>query len=340
MTDALLPLGWSDRWAALLAEHGPDVEPGRVLRHDGVAVTVRTPAGERVVPLRRGVEAPLVGDWLALDGDHLVAVLDRASLLRRRSAGGEGTQLLAANVDLVLLVCGLDRPVRTGRIQRGEALAWDAGAVPVLVLTKADVADDVASVLTTLDGDHPGLEVLVTASKTGDGIPAVLDRIAGHTSVLLGESGAGKSSLVNALFEEEVADTGAVREGDSKGRHTTTNRQLHLLAGGGVVIDTPGIREVGLAGDEESVDATFADIEELALECRFNDCGHQSEPGCAVTAAVEAGSLQAARLDDYRELMAEAAAAARRADEAARRAFERKGSKMVREAVKRKGRTD
>ena len=195
-----------------------------------------------------------MGDWLALDGDHVVAVLDRSSLLRRRAAGGDGTQLLAANVDLVLLVCGLDRPVRSGRIQRGEALAWDAGATPVLVLTKADARRRTSTgVLAAVDEDHPGLEVHVTSVTTGAGDrrPSA-SASPGATSVLLGESGAGKSSLVNALLGSEVAATGEVREGDAKGRHTTTNRQLHLLAGGGVLIDTPGIREVGLAGDEDS----------------------------------------------------------------------------------------
>jgi ribosome biogenesis GTPase len=167
---ALAAVGWSDRWAALLAEHGDDVEPARVLRHDGVAVTVRTVAGDRVVPLRRGLEPPTVGDWLALRGEHPVAVLERCSLLRRRAAGGEGTQLLAANVDLVLLVCGLDRPVRAGRIRRGEALAWDAGATPVLVLTKVDLADDLDGALAAVDRDHPGLEVLVTSVATGEGL--------------------------------------------------------------------------------------------------------------------------------------------------------------------------
>jgi ribosome biogenesis GTPase len=309
---ALAAIGWGDRWAALLAEHG-DAEAGRVLRHDGVAVTVRTETGDRVIPLRRGVDPPTVGDWLALDGDRMVAVLERSSLLRRRASGGEGTQPLAANLDLVLLVCGLDRRVVPGRIQRGEALAWDAGATPVLVLTKADLATDLDGVLRTVEEDHPGLEVLVTSMVTGEGIAELVARMAGATSVLLGESGAGKSSLVNAIFDDEVAATGEVREGDAKGRHTTTNRQLHLLAGGGVVIDTPGIREVGLAGDEEAVDAAFVDIDELAASCRFNDCSHEGEPGCAVAAAVAAGELSPERLAAFLTLRREAAAAAARA---------------------------
>jgi ribosome biogenesis GTPase len=312
---SLTAMGWGDRWAALLAEH-PGTEPGRVLRHDGVAVTVRSGSGDRVIPLRRGMDPPTVGDWVALDGDRMVAVLERSSLLRRRAAGGDGTQPLAANVDLVLLVCGLDRRVVPGRIQRGEALAWDAGATPVLVLTKADLATDLAGVLRTVDADHPGLEVLVTSVATGEGIDPLVARMTGATSVLLGESGAGKSSLVNAIFDEEVAATGAVREGDAKGRHTTTNRQLHLLANGGVVIDTPGIREVGLAGDEDAVDAVdaaFTDIDELAAECRFNDCGHNGEPGCAVAAAVEDGRVTPERLAAFLTLRREAAAAAARA---------------------------
>jgi ribosome biogenesis GTPase len=326
---ALRDVGWSDRWAALAAEHD-GAEPARVLRHDGVAVTVRTAAGDRVVPLRRGLEPPTVGDWLAVDGDRVVAILDRASLLRRRAAGGEGTQLLAANLDLVLLVCGLDRPVRSGRIQRGEALAWDSGAVPVLVLAKADVAVELDHVLATVDEVHPGLELHVTSAATGGGMAALARRLAGATSVLLGESGAGKSSLVNALLGSDVAATGEVREGDAKGRHTTTNRQLFTLPGGGVLIDTPGIREVGLAGDEESVEAAFEDIDELALRCRFNDCAHEGEPGCAVAEAVDAGTLAADRLAAFLTLRREAAAAALRADEAARRSQGRQGSRALR----------
>lgn len=325
--DSLLSVGWGPRWATLLAEQGGAVEPGRVLRHDGVSVNVLTARGERIVKLRRGADAPTVGDWLALDGDTLVAVLERSSLLRRRAAGGDDLQVLAANVDLVLLVCGLDRFVRAGRVQRGEALAWDAGALPILVLTKADLAPDLEGTLAAIDAVHPGLERLLTAAPTGLGITELRARLVGCTSVLLGESGAGKSRLVNAILGAEVAVTGAVRAGDAKGRHTTTNRQLHLVPGGGVIIDSPGIREVGLAGDEESVDATFTDVEELGLHCRFNDCAHTGEPGCAVAAAVVGGDLTQDRLDAYLELREEAMLAGERAENHARRTQDRQAAK-------------
>ncbi len=329
MFEPLIPLGWTDRWAALLAEHGPGAEPGRVLRHDGVAVQVRTPTGDGTVKLRRGVEAITVGDWLALDGEQVLGLLPRASLLRRRAAGGDDQQLLAANLDLVLLVCGLDRPLAPGRIQRGEALAWDAGATPILVLTKADLAADLDAAVAEVREAHANIEVVVTSRTDGRGVAQLRERLVGRTSVLLGESGAGKSTLVNALLDRDAAVVGRVRKGDQKGRHTTTNRQLHLLPHGGVIIDSPGIREVGLAGDEESVDATFADVEDVATTCHFSDCTHAGEPGCAVALAVEAGELARSRVDAYLELRAEAAAAVRRADEHARRSDERAFAKVV-----------
>jgi ribosome biogenesis GTPase len=327
--EPLADVGYSPRWEALLAEHGPDAEPGRVLRHDGVAVAVRTPSGDRSVKLRRGLAPVTVGDWLALDGEQVLGLLPRASLLRRRGVESEEAQLLAANLDLVLLVVGLDRPVRAGRIRRGEALAFDAGAHPVLVLAKADLVEDLDAVVARIDEDHPGLEVIVTSAETGRGIDELRGRVAGATSVLLGESGAGKSRLVNALMGDDVARVGRVREGDRKGRHTTTNRQLHLLPSGGVMIDSPGIREVGLAGDEESVDAAFADLDELGEECHFSDCQHAGEPGCAIALAIEAGEVAPERLEAYRELRAEVVAAARRGDEHARRAHERTFTKQI-----------
>jgi ribosome biogenesis GTPase len=271
-----------------------------------------------------------------LDGEAVLGLLARSSLLRRRAAGGDEPQLLAANIDLVLLVCGLDRPVTAGRVQRGEALAWDAGAHPLLVLAKADLADDLDAAVAEVEAAHPGLELLVTAASAGLGIDDLRHRLSGHTSVMLGESGAGKSSLVNAVLRSDAAVVGAVRSGDAKGRHTTTNRQLHRVPGGGVVIDSPGIREVGLAGDEESVAATFADIDELGEECHFADCGHAGEPGCAIALAIEAGDITPERLAAYLDLRKEAASAARRADEHARRTYERGFTKLVKEHVRQK----
>jgi ribosome biogenesis GTPase len=336
MSTALMSIGWSPRWSALLDEHGDGVEPGRVMRHDGVAVQVRTATGDRTVKLRRGVEPMTVGDWLALDGEQVVAILPRASLLRRRAAGSEDHQLLAANIDLVLLASGLDRPVSAGRIQRGEALAWDAGAHPVLVLTKADLADDLEGTVAKVEAEHVGLERIVTSAATGEGIAELRARLDGATSVLLGESGAGKSRLVNAVTGTEAAVVGAVRSSDAKGRHTTTNRQLHVLPAGGVLIDSPGIREVGLAGDEESVDAAFAEIDELAEECHFTDCQHAGEPGCAVALGIEAGEISRDRVDAYLALRREAAGMARRADEHERRVHERRFTKTVNAHVRAK----
>lgn len=315
-------------------EHGPGAEPGRVIRHDGASVQVRTSTGDRSVRLRRGLPPVAVGDWLAINGERGIDLLDRASLLRRRAAGGEEHQLLAANIDLVLLVMGLDRPVKAGRIRRGEALAFDAGAHPVLVLTKADLGEDVDALLAAVDEDHPGLEVIVTSAATGQGLDQLRDRMVAATAVLLGESGAGKSKLVNALIGADVAPVGLVRNGDRKGRHTTTSRQLHVLPSGGVVIDSPGIREVGLAGDEESVGATFADIDEVGQECHFADCRHVGEPGCAVALAIDSGGISADRLVAYRELLAEAVAAERRADEHERRSHERRFAKQVNRFVR------
>ena len=245
---ALAAYGWNDRWAALLADvDAPGAVPGRVVRHDGVALGLALPEGVRQVHFARTLDpAPAVGDWVVVSGGAPVAVLPRTSLLTRRAAFGDGTQQLAANVDGVLVVCGLDRPVRAGRIDRFVTLAWDAGAVPTVVLAKADLADDAAAIAEEVAAAHPGLDV-VTASVVDDhGIDAVRALAAGRTVVLVGESGAGKSSLTNALLGDEIMAVAEVRAGDAKGRHTTTTREAHPLPGGGVLIDTPGIRAVGL----------------------------------------------------------------------------------------------
>ena len=329
---ALVPLGWDDGWAAALAEVGEgDVRPGRVVRHDGIRLIVATPEPE-MLPMRSLPEPPVVGDWVAIADGTVVALLARRSLLRRRDSHADAEHALAANVDVVMLVCGLDRPLKAGRLRRAAALARDAGAEPVVVLTKSDLAADVDAPVAAAEAALAGVTVLVTSVRGDAGLDALLDAARGRTVVLLGESGAGKSTLVNALVGDEVAATGAVREGDSKGRHTTTTRQLHPLPGGGVLLDSPGIRAVGLWVDPEAVDAVFPDIEDLAADCRFADCAHENEPGCAVTAARDDGILPAERFDAWREMRREALTAAESVRE--RRQRDRRAGRAMRNATR------
>lgn len=301
--DSLTAFGWNARWAALLHELHDESVPGRVVRHDGVALVVAGPDGIITAPLGARFEPePTVGDWVAMLEGRPVAVLERSSLLRRRAAGRDAEQVLAANVDVVLLVCGLDRPVKASRIQRGATLASDAGAQPIIVLTKAARANDAPRVAGRVGAANPGIPLIVTSVREGVGVEELRAVARDKTVALLGESGAGKSSIVNALLDKEAAAVGAVRARDSKGRHTTTTRFLHVLPGGGTLIDSPGIRSVGLWGDADAVAETFADIAALADGCRFADCGHDSEPDCAVKAAVDEGMLAGERLAAWRAL--------------------------------------
>jgi ribosome biogenesis GTPase / thiamine phosphate phosphatase len=288
------------------------------VRHDGVALLVASAAGVRPLPFRTAA-APTVGDWVLVADGVVTGVLPRTSLLRRRDPTTGDEQALAANVDLVGVVCGLDRPVVAGRLQRFVALAHDAGARPVVVLAKADLAGDPAPAVEAVERAVPGREVVVASAARGDGLDALRGVTAGRTIVLLGESGAGKSTLLNALAGADLAATAEVRASDAKGRHTTTARQLHPLPTGGVVIDSPGIREVGLLVDLEALAASFDDIGALAGDCRFRDCSHGPEPGCAVTAAVEGGVLSRARYDAWLAMRREVEEAAARAEEQARR---------------------
>ncbi|HEY8057453.1 MAG TPA: ribosome small subunit-dependent GTPase A [Acidimicrobiales bacterium] len=303
-------------------------QEGRITRIDrGRALVAVGEAMHAVVDT--GAEELTVGDRVRFDGEKLVELLPRSSLLTRLGHDGN-EQAIAANVDVVVLVAGLDRPVKPGRLLRATTQAWDAGATPLIVLTKADL-EDPAAALADLATQVVGVEVMTASSVTGEGIDELLDRLAGRTAVMLGESGAGKSSLVNALTEGDER-VGEVREGDAKGRHTTTWRQLVDLPGGGALIDTPGVRSLGLWTDAETVQASFTDIADLAEHCRFRDCSHHAEPGCAVRAAVEDETLPEERFEQYHSLVREAAALERRSDPTAQKRFGKQFGKIAREA--------
>jgi ribosome small subunit-dependent GTPase A len=308
-----------------------------VARVDRNRLSVLTEQGERrVVPAAslHGTElaGPAVGDWVALRGELAVAVLPRSSAFVRTAAGRtSAAQVVAANLDTVLVVDSLSGEARLRRVERYLAVAWSSGATPVVVLTKADLCDDVAAVVEQVREDALGVEVLAVSSVTGEGVDAVRALLPpGRTGAMVGPSGVGKSSLVNALSGETIADTGEIRESDGRGRHTTTARELHLLPGGGLLVDTPGMRELALYDDGEGVDTAYADVTALAADCRFRDCQHRTEPGCAVAAAIEDGSLDPARYSAWRKLQAEAHrqllrvdARARAAEKARLRSFHR-----------------
>jgi len=265
-------------------------------------------------------ELPTVGDWVEVELiDERQAVIrtvaPRRSAFIRKVAGSESeAQVVAANVDVVFVVEPLDPGPNVRRIERYLTVAWESGAVPAVVLTKSDIAEDVAESLAAVQASAPGVEVHGVSALTGDGIGSVRALVGdGRTATMLGPSGAGKSSLINALAGTEVMATNAVRW-DGKGRHTTTHRQLIVLPNGGAVIDTPGMRELQLWEGDGGIDRSFSDIAELAARCRFNDCVHGREPGCTVRAALQSGELREERFASYQKQLRELAAIARKKD--------------------------
>jgi ribosome biogenesis GTPase len=273
-----------------------------------------------------------VGDWVVVDNETVIARLDRATVLER-DIGDDGTQVIAANIDTVLVVFGVDRPLRRRKVLRFLAFAWDIGAEPIVVLSKADLVEDTDGIVEEVRSWGVDVPIFPVSVETNEGVDSVLQALAGRTGTLIGESGAGKSSLVNAMMKDEVAWVGDVRSKDQKGRHTTTHRELHLLPHGGMVIDNPGVRSLGLAGGSDGVEQLFTDIDQLAAECRFRDCSHRSEPGCAVVGAVKSGDVEQSRLDAYLQFIAEQAVASERGALKNRRTEQKKSSASAKRAM-------
>ena len=328
----LVSYGWSSSWEREFESFAArGFVPGRVIEEQRVNHRVVTDAGERVAvvggALRREAEAgapwPTVGDWTALEvpsgaGAAVVrGVLERRSALVRRdvSGGGNRGQVLAAGVDVVLVVAAANLDFNPARIARYVALAWEGGAQPVVVLSKIDLADDREALTRAAEAAAPGAPVVALSALEGTGLEALAPHLVPRTTaVLVGSSGAGKSTLLNRLAGEDRQAVREVRAADDRGRHTTTSRHLFALPSGALIVDTPGLREVGLWESEDGVRAAFADVEELAASCRFRDCRHETEPACAVLAAAETGVLPPDRLASWRKLVRELAFQARKAD--------------------------
>lgn len=316
---ALAPYGWDDAWAADFARYADQgLLPGRVVRVDRGQCDIVTADGPvradtAFVTPHDPMRVVCTGDWAAVEpaGDprFVRAYLPRrTAFVRNTSSNRSEGQILAANVDHAIIAVSLAAELDLGRIERFLALAWESGALPLVVLTKADLVPDpvgLSYLVQDVETAAPGVQVLSVSSATGDGVEVLRAIVSGGTSVLLGQSGAGKSTLANALLGADVMEVQAIRDVDGKGRHTTTTRNLLALPGGGVLIDTPGLRGVGLWDAESGVGQVFAEIEELSGRCRFHDCAHEAEPGCAVLAAIEDGSLAERRLESYRKLIRE-----------------------------------
>ncbi|CAL9594870.1 ribosome small subunit-dependent GTPase A [Streptomyces sp. enrichment culture] len=316
---ALAPYGWDEAWADAFARHDAEgLLPGRVIRVDRGQCDVVTADGvvradTAFVTPHDPLRVVCTGDWVALEPDgnprYVRAYLPRrTAFVRSTSSKRSEGQILAANVDHAIVAVSLAVELDLGRVERFLALAWESGAQPLVVLTKADLVPDpvtLSHLVQDVETSAPGVTVLTVSSLHGEGLDVLSAIVGGGTSVLLGQSGAGKSTLANALLGEDVMDVRATRDVDGKGRHTTTTRNLLLLPAGGALIDTPGLRGVGLWDAETGVGQTFSEIEEFAAECRFHDCSHEAEPGCAVLEAVESGELPQRRLDSYRKLLRE-----------------------------------
>lgn len=336
----LTEYGWTSELDARFAPHAElGLRTARVIKQLRDLSTLVTADGEAVAEVSGKfrhetagpADYPAVGDWVAARpvprGRALIeAVLPRRSAFTRKAAGeAVEAQVVAANIDTVFLVSGLDGDLNLRRIERYVTAAWSSGAEPVIVLNKADLRADLDEAAAAVEAVAPGVPILTASARGARGLEALASYLRpGKTVALLGSSGVGKSTIINRLLGEDrfrTADVSDAAEG--RGRHTTTSRELVRLAGGALLIDTPGLRELGLWADDEGLDRTFEEIDRLAARCRFPDCRHESEPGCAVRQAVEAGLVAAERWQSYLKLRRELRSLEIRKDEKSRRQHEK-----------------
>ncbi|MEW8628153.1 MAG: ribosome small subunit-dependent GTPase A [Candidatus Thiodiazotropha sp.] len=306
---SLHQLGWSQSFQQQLSlEELQTFTIGRVVAQHRSRLEVETETGITILPISHSMPAITVGDWLLLEQDNQFhRMLDRLTLFARKAAGTKvETQLIAANVDTLFIVSSLNEEFNLNRIERYLAIAAEAGVEPVVVLSKADLCQDPDSYARQIQAIDPMLSVVPVNGQQSDSVAELnLWCTTGRTVALLGSSGVGKSTLVNTLLGSNHQTTQGIRLDDSKGRHTTTGRSLHFIPSGGILLDTPGMRELQLYDCEQGIEESFSDISHLSHQCRFSDCAHQGEPGCAVISAIERGELDQRRLVNYQKLMRE-----------------------------------